>query len=177
MKIGKILTSAIGNKVTQLIELPNLGAINTAATLINKARGLAEVGKRTGGSLEPMMSLGDFIFGIETIAYQELSRRTDWRHASADRMGAMPAFQYVGPGADTISLPGILMPELTGPNTSLEDLRAMAATGEAYALVQTDGVVIGDYMIRAVDERRSNFISGGAARRIEFGIELERATA
>ena len=177
MKIGKVLTSAIGNKISQQIRLPNLGVLNTAATLVNKARGLAEVDQRSRGSLQPMLSLGDFVFGIETLAYQELSRRTDWRHASADRMGAMPAFQYVGPGADTISLPGILMPELTGPNSSLEDLRAMAATGEAYALVQTDGVVIGDYMIRSIDERRSNFISGGAARRIEFGIELERATA
>ncbi|MCC2602548.1 phage tail protein [Sphingopyxis yananensis] len=173
MQIGKI-TSKIDRKVTLPSGLP---AISTVATLVNKMRGLSEMEQSSTGERVPMMALGDFSFGVDTLAYQEFSRRMDWRHASADRLGTMPAFQFVGPGMDSISLPGILMPELTGPNTSLDDLRAMAATGDAYSLVRTDGYIIGQYMIRSIDERQSYFLPGGGARRIEFGIELERAVA
>jgi hypothetical protein len=139
-------------------------------------RGLAEVGKTSTGERIPMMALGQFNFGVDTLAYQELSRRIDWRHASAERMGAMPAFQYVGPGMDTISLPGVIMPEFTGPDFSLDELRNMADLGDAYALVRTDGYILGHFMIRSIDEKQSYFLPGGGARRIEFGIELEKAT-
>lgn len=175
MKIGKI-GNAIAKKVTSTIKLPSgLPSVATASTLANKMRGLAEAGKSSAGERIPMMALGMFSFGVDTLAYQEFSRTMDWRHASADRMGAMPAFQYVGPGMDSISLPGIIMPEFTGPDTSLDELRDMADTGDAYSLVRTDGIIIGQYMIRSIGEKQSYFLPGGGARRIEFTIELERA--
>lgn len=184
MKIGNIgstgrVTGAgaqLGD-LRRLIGLPDMPAIANAATIAAKLRGLAQIGAAGGTISEriPMLSLGLFIFGFDTIAYQELSRRTDWRHAANERLGARPAYQFLGPGLDTISLPGVLMPELTGPNTSIQQMRDMAAPGDAYPLVQSDGSVIGQYMITAVDERKSVFLPGGGARRIDFVIELERA--
>lgn len=177
MQIAK-LGKAAAKKITSTIKLPSgLPSIATAETLANKVRGLAQVNARTSGERLPMLALGAFNFGIDTLAYQELSRRMDWRHASADRLGAMPAFQFVGAGMDSISLTGIIMPEFTGPNSSLDELRAMADTGDAYALLRTDGYIIGQYMIRSLDERQSIFLPAGGARHIEFGIELERAVA
>ena len=65
-----------------------------------------------------MMSLGMFTFGLPTLAYQELKRRTDWRHARQTRIGARDATQYVGPGEDTITLSGVAMAELQAGRAS-----------------------------------------------------------
>lgn len=178
-KIGRVTAVAARlGEVKRLIGLPDMPSIASAATIAAKLAGLAQIdaGGGTVGERIPMLSLGLFVFGLDTIAYQELSRRTDWRHAAGERLGSRAAYQFLGPGLDTISLPGVLMPELTGPNASLQQIRDMAEAGDAYPLVQSDGSVIGQYMITAVDERKSMFLPGGGARKIDFVIELERAT-
>ncbi|WP_234179204.1 phage tail protein [Sphingopyxis sp. NFH-91] len=184
MKIGDIggnlnLSAATSqlSTVRRLIGLPDMPAIATAATIAAKLQGLAKIDAAGGvrGERLSMLSLGLFLFGIDTIAYQEFIRRSDWRHAANERLGARAAFQFLGPGAETITLPGLLMPELTGPNTSLAQIRAMAETGDAYPMVQSDGTIVGNYIIQAVDERRSTFLPGGGARRVEFAIDLTRA--
>ena len=61
-----------------------------------------------------MMALGMFVFSLETLAYQEFQRQTDWRHGSTSRIGTNPARQYLGRGDDSITLPGVLLPGLAG---------------------------------------------------------------
>lgn len=185
MKIGDLkgigratgISTQLGD-VKRLLGLPDMPAIANAATIAAKLRGLAQLDAGGGvvGERLSMLSLGLFLFGIDTIAYQEFQRRTDWRHAATERLGARAAFQFLGPGVDSIALPGVLMPELTGPNSSLQQLRGMAETGDAYPMVQSNGVVIGQFIIRLVEERKTEFLPGGGARRIDFAIELERAT-
>ncbi len=163
--------------IRRLIGLPDFPAIATAATIVAKLRGLAEVGLPSGGlggERLSMLALGLFVFSIDTIAFGELQRRTDWRHGSAERFRAAPAWQFLGPGGDTVTLPGVLMPGLVGDKAALDRLRAMAATGDAWPLVESSGTIMGQYIILAVDERRSNFLPGGAAKRIEFTIDLSR---
>lgn len=93
-----------------------------------------------------MLSLGMFVFSLSTLAYQELQRQTNWRHASNSRVGAPPALQFVGRGDDTIALPGIILPELAGSVLSLDALRLMANTGKAWPMVEgrPDLRVVGD---------------------------------
>ena len=52
-----------------------------------------------------MMHLGSFEFGISTAAYQELTRNISHRWAESELFGQRPSLQYLGPGAETISLP------------------------------------------------------------------------
>ena len=52
------------------------------------------------------MRLGQFTFSVDTAAYQELSRTSEYRWASQDRIGQMPALQAVGPGSESINLDG-----------------------------------------------------------------------
>ena len=73
-----------------------------------------------------MMALGQFTFGLDTLAYQDLDRQTAWRHASNSRVGDRPARQFVGAGDDTITLTGVLAPEFKGSAQSLDTLRTMA---------------------------------------------------
>jgi len=68
----------------------------------------------------------------------------------------------------------VLMPEITGGELSLDMLRKMADTGKAYPLIEGRGTVTGFFVIEKISKGRSEFFSDGAARRIEFTIELKR---
>lgn len=161
--------------VKRLLGLPDMPAVANAITIANKLRGLAQIGQdATSGQRLSMLSLGMFQFGIETLAYQEFVRLSEYRHAATERLGARPAFQFLGPGAETVSLPGVLIPELTGTTTTLNELREMAEPGDAYPMVASDGRVMGQFIIQKVDERQSIFLPGGVPRRVEFAIDLMR---
>ncbi|MCQ4270248.1 phage tail protein [Pseudomonas kuykendallii] len=121
-----------------------------------------------------MMALGMFIFSLETLAYQEFQRQTEWRHGATSRIGTNPARQYLGRGDDSITLPGVLLPALAGTVLSLDALRYMADTGKAWPLVEGTGRIYGAWVIESLSETRTLFFSDGAARRIEFTIKLTR---
>ncbi|MDR8014094.1 phage tail protein [Ectopseudomonas guguanensis] len=121
-----------------------------------------------------MMALGMFVFGMHTLAYQEFQRQNEWRHNSTSRIGARPARQYTGPGDETITLPGVLLPEIAGSTLSLDTLRVMADTGKAWPLIEGTGRIYGIYVIENMSETRTYFFSDGAARRIEFSLVLKR---
>lgn len=121
-----------------------------------------------------MMALGLFVFGMHTVAYQELQRQTDWRHPSTSRVGTNPARQFLGRGDDTITLPGVLVSGLAGTQISLDTLRTMADTGKAWPLIEGTGRIYGIYVIESISETRSYFFKDGAARRIEFNLTLQR---
>ncbi|WP_263264907.1 phage tail protein [Pseudomonas sp. RIT-PI-S] len=121
-----------------------------------------------------MMALGLFVFGLETLAYQEFQRQTRWRHASTSRIGAPPARQFTGRGDETLTLPGVLLPGLAGAPLSLDTLRYMADTGKAWPLVEGTGRLYGAWVIESLQETRTLFFRDGAARRIEFSLALQR---
>lgn len=121
-----------------------------------------------------MMALGMFIFSLETLAYQEFQRQTDWRHGSTSRIGTNPARQYMGRGDDSITLPGVLLPALAGTQLSLDALRYMADTGKAWPLIEGTGKIYGTWVIESLSETRTLFFRDGQARRIEFTLKLVR---
>lgn len=121
-----------------------------------------------------MAALGQFTFALNTLAFQELRRSSSWRHASNSRVGARPARQYVGPGDETISLSGLLVPEFLGDRRAIDRLRDMADKGAAYALVNGAGENFGAWVIESLEETGSVFVREGVARRVEFSISLTR---
>ncbi|AZF57432.1 MULTISPECIES: phage tail protein [Pseudomonas] len=121
-----------------------------------------------------MLSLGMFVFSLSTLAYQELQRQTNWRHASNSRVGAAPALQFVGRGDDTITLPGIILPELAGSVLSLDALRLMANTGKAWPMVEGTGRIYGLWVIESLSETKTVFFRDGTPKRIEFTLTLKR---
>ncbi|QGW78473.1 oxidoreductase [Pseudomonas alkylphenolica] len=121
-----------------------------------------------------MMALGMFVFSLETLAYQEFQRQTDWRHGSTSRIGTNPARQFLGRGDDSITLPGVLLPALAGSPLSLDTLRMMADTGKAWPLVEGTGKIYGLWVIESLSDNRTVFFKDGAARRIEFTLKLTR---
>lgn len=119
-----------------------------------------------------MMTFGMFVFGLDTAAYQELQRQTTWRHASQTRVGARPVRQFVGPGDDTIILTGTLLPQFTGGQQHLDELRDMASEGAAWPLIEGTGYYYGLYVIESLSERKSHHMRDGASQRIQFDLSL-----
>jgi phage protein U len=121
-----------------------------------------------------LMSLGLFPFSIDTLAHEDLSRRTAWRHATSQRIGQRDAAQYVGPGEETISIGGTAHAELSDGRLSLDQLRTMADSGDAWPLVDGAGMIFGAFVIQTLDERHKALFADGTPRAIDFQIELLR---
>jgi phage protein U len=121
-----------------------------------------------------LMALGMFPFDLPTLAYDELQRRTDWRHARNPRVGARDATQFTGPGDDTISLSGTAYAELCEGRASLDELRRMADAGEARSLVDGAGYIYGAFVITALDEKHKAILPDGTPLRIDFSLDLLR---
>lgn len=121
-----------------------------------------------------MLALGLFIFSMHTLAYQEFQRSMQWRHAGNSRVGARPAYQFIGPGEETITLPGWIATELVGTPLSLTVIEQMANTGKAYTLISGMGLVHGVYVIEQMTVTKSVFFSNGEPRKIDFTISLKR---
>lgn len=121
-----------------------------------------------------LMSLGMFPFSLPTLAHEDLSRRTAWRHATSQRIGQRDATQFVGPGEETISIGGTAYAELTDGRACLDQLRAMADSGDAWPLVDGAGMIFGAFIIQTLDERHKALFADGTPRAIDFQIELLR---
>lgn len=119
-----------------------------------------------------MMALGMFVFSLRTASYQELKRVTNWRHPSNSRVGAAPAYQFVGKGEDTITLQGVIYHEITGNRFMLDILRLMGDTGKAWTLIEGTGRIYGLVIINDLEEGRTYFFKDGAARKTEFTLKL-----
>lgn len=120
-----------------------------------------------------MMALGDYRFGIATAAYQALTRTDEWRWAVSDRLTRAPALQYVGPGASTIELSGVILPHFRGGLGQVADMRTEAGKGKPLLLVDGLGWVWGDWVITRLQEAQANHMSMGVARRVEFTLSLQ----
>lgn len=121
-----------------------------------------------------LLSLGLFVFRLQTVPYENLKRSTEYRWSSANRLGKAPAHQFMGMGEDELTIDGKLMPELTGGPVHLDKLREMAQSGKAWILTAGNGDVLGKWFITKIDDNRSHFVANGLARKIEFTIALKR---
>jgi phage protein U len=122
-----------------------------------------------------MMILGMFVFSINTTAFDNLKRSTAWRHASTTRIGARAAHQFLGVDEETITIAGTTYMEIAATGrVSLEALEAMANTGKRYTLIGGDFKIYGDYVIESLETTRTEFFPDGAARKIEFTLQLKR---
>lgn len=121
-----------------------------------------------------MMALGLFVFALETAPYQEFQQQIGWRHPSNNRVGRRPSRQFTGPDDETVTLSGVLLPELSGGDNTVEVLRQMGDTGLSYVLIEGSGRYYGMFEIDSLSVTRTLFFKDGKARRIEFSLKLTR---
>jgi len=121
-----------------------------------------------------MMSLGQFVFSLPTLAYHEFQRQMEWKHPATSRVGERDAHQYVGKGDETINLTGWIAPGFNGNLDSLAELCSMADKGDAYVLVEGTGRVYGEFVITNMTEGKSVFLEDGYPRKVDFTVSLKR---
>lgn len=122
-----------------------------------------------------LMSLGMFVFGMGTTAYDNLRRQLAWRHPANSRVGVRPARQFLGPDDETINLAGTVHHDLFANGAvSLDQIEAMGNKGEAYLLVGGDGSILGEFVIESLETTHTYFFPDGTARKIEFSLKLTR---
>lgn len=122
-----------------------------------------------------LASLGLFVFETTSAAFEELSRKSNYRFGTGNAVGTRPHMQYIGQDNDDISLSGTLYPEITNSIVSLDELRDMAATGKTYALMNGNGYYYGMCYITDISETQSHLLSDGTARKISFSLALKLA--
>ncbi|OSM01650.1 phage tail protein [Magnetofaba australis] len=121
------------------------------------------------------MTLGDFDFSLSTAAPASLKHSAAYRWPSHERPGQRAVRQFTGPGDERITLDGVIYPQESKHGLEqLPRMRRMAEAGKALQLVSSCGAVHGRWIILNVQETRSYFLDNGAARKIEFSLELSR---
>ncbi|WP_107497939.1 phage tail protein [Thalassobius sp. I31.1] len=121
-----------------------------------------------------MMLLGFYPFMLDTAAYQQLKRTSTYRWKQQDRIGRKPAQQYVGPGADQITLSGEILPHWKGGYQQLDMMRLQASRGKPLILLEGyGGFVLGDWVILRIDETKSELMADGSPRVIKFSMTLK----
>ena len=123
---------------------------------------------------EHMMALGEYRFSVSTAAYRELTRSNEYRWAAQERLGRLPARQYLGPGPETVSLSGVIYPHYRGGLGQLDRMRAEAGRGEPLDLSTGDGTIMGKWVVTRIEETRQVLDADSAPRRIEFRLQLAR---
>jgi phage protein U len=121
-----------------------------------------------------MLTLGLFVFQLQTVPYQSLQRDVDYRWPVNNRVGLRPLPQFLGVNEEKITLSGVLMPEITGGKLSLMALNLMADEGKAWPLLEGSGTIYGMFVVNSVSETHTEFFSNGAPRKIEFTLTLTR---
>lgn len=121
-----------------------------------------------------MMRLGDFAFGINTAAYDELRRSTEYKWPAQERFGQRDTLQYTGPGDDTITLTGTILTAYRGGTGQLQRLRNLAAEGQPQFLISGLGQIMGRWVIERVEEGQTTFAAAGHPRKQEFTVQLRR---
>lgn len=123
-----------------------------------------------------LMMLGSFQFSIETAAYQELQRVTEYRWAKVERARAAPARQFTGVGDDSIDLSGVVHPHWKGGVGQIDAMRALAGLGKPQRMVSMPaigtGADLGLWCIERIEETQARILEGGVPARQQFRMRL-----
>ena len=115
-----------------------------------------------------------YTFNLDTAAFDELRRSTEFRWASQERLGRRPAQQGVGMGDEKITLKGVIFPGFKGGLKQLDTLRTLGAQLQPLTLTTSYGDVLGTWCLKSVDEEQSSLMAGGIPRKQAFTLEFVR---
>lgn len=119
-----------------------------------------------------LFQLGDFQFHLKNGVPQALGWQAEYRWEQQDRLLRDPAQQFIGPGTQTITFDGVMYPGFSGRAKSIDKLRTMASKGKPVMLSDGTGKIYGRWVIQQVREGRGVFLDNGAARQIDFSVQI-----
>lgn len=156
---------------------PSLANILPSSALAPNATPLAEAVKPFPHLLilQPLQTNAQpFYFNLDTAAFDELRRLTEFRWASQERLSRRPAQQAVGMGEEKLSLKGAIFPTFKGGLKQLDTLRSIGAQLLPLNLTTGYGVVLGTWCLRSLEEEQGALLAGGIPRKQTFSLEFTR---
>lgn len=121
-----------------------------------------------------MLRLGRYSFGLNTAAYQQLARSTEYRWKAQERIQNDDALQFTGRGTDSITLQGLVFPAWRGGAGQANAMRAEAAKGMPLLLVDGRGIVHGRWVIERIEEQQAVFAGAGVPLRQSFTMQIRK---
>jgi len=151
----------------------------------------------------PLMSWGDLVFKISTVAVEGIDKNQEYEWVSINRYGGRKLYQFVGIGEQQFTIRGVILPQfgygllgafsgsagipsniggdVIGRSTNLpvgskqlDDFYNIAARGEVRPLVDGRGAWWGDFFIKNISEANSQLTNTGVARRQEYTMTFVR---
>lgn len=128
--------------------------------------------------MDVLLRLGDFKFAMDTAAFHELTRQTEYHWPTQDRLWNRPAVQFTGIGDETIELVGRVLPLFRGGLAQIDRLRELAAAPAAAAqaepmpLVTGWGHFMGEWVITRIEEVQGHVLTRGAPGEQTFRMHL-----
>ncbi len=141
----------------------------TVDTVIDR---LGEAGVAPGAGRDILLLWGDTAF--DAPGPDRIRRSSRYRWPAIGRIGARPAIQFTGPGADTVRVDGTRIAELD-PLDRVAALRAAAARGTVDWLVAGSGAEYGVYALTSIEETRTGLHADGTPRKTAYSVEFTRA--
>lgn len=115
-----------------------------------------------------------FYCNLDTAAFDELQRQTEYRWASQERLSRRPAQQAIGIGEEKLTIKGAIFPAFKGGTKQLDTLRTMAALLLPLGLTTGYGLVLGNWCLKSIQEDQSALLHGGIPRKQGFTLEFTR---
>ncbi len=156
---------------------PRLANILPTSALAPNATPMAEAVKPFPHLLilQPLQTNAQpFYFNMDTAAFDELRRQTEFRWASQERLSRRPAQQGVGMGEEKLSLKGAIFPTFRGGLKQLDTLRSIGAKLLPLNLTTGYGFVLGTWCLRSLEEEQGALLAGGIPRKQTFSLEFTR---
>ncbi len=120
------------------------------------------------------MALGAYRFCLDTAAYQQLCRQTEYSWMKQSRVGLPPLSQPMGEQSDQITLQGVILPTFRGGTGQVAQMRLQAGLSIPLPLISGLGNYLGQWVITSISDTQEIFWSNGQPRKIEFQISLEK---
>jgi phage protein U len=152
----------------QMQGVPSLGQIANV-----NAGSIAGITGNVFMTMETDDGVHRFSFGIGTVVYQSLSRNSEYRWASQDRINRGPAKQFIGVGNQDLSMPCTLLTQMAGGRNQGDALRAIAKHGRPVSLTDYYGVWHGFWVIKKIGEVKTQFMADGVEQKQEITIDFD----
>jgi phage protein U len=122
-----------------------------------------------------LLSLGSFKFTVPEATYNEIEESQDFSYTELQKVGGRTFLYFGGLGLETISLQGetVLMDD-QDPRFIYQDLKAIASGGKPQVLIDAEGRVLGEFVIRRVNYRGRFIDEKSRPKYISFSMELAR---
>ncbi|HZV20796.1 MAG TPA: phage tail protein [Hyphomicrobiales bacterium] len=129
--------------------------------------------------MDALAALGPALFMVQGLNYQELERSFHYRWVSVDRLGVRPQRQWLGPGAENLTLHGFIYPgdpRFTGALETLDDLRRQSAQGQFFDFAVMSNAFsaryLGTWCVLSIQDEHKVFAPNGVPRKVHFTVNL-----